>query len=122
MSSYAALEAVLDRALAQASQGKGKERHAVDGEPFERQIICEVGRRVGLGYPLGQAVKKVYESQRLGGARGVAELLGAINYIAAAIVVMEEQAASDVDRVAMRVLGWMSEAENRVNPPKTDKA
>jgi hypothetical protein len=35
-------------------------------------------------------VKKVYESQRLGGERGVAELLGALNYIAAAVIVMRE--------------------------------
>lgn len=88
--SYESLKNVLDRAFEQASHGKGKERHAEADEPFERQIICEVTRRAGLGYPLGQAVKKVYESQRLGGDRGIAELLGAINYIAAAVIVMGE--------------------------------
>lgn len=87
---YAMLEDVYRCAVEQASKGKGKERHAEDGEPYERQIICEVARRVGLGYPLGQAVKKVYESQRLGGERGIAELLGALNYIAAAVIVMQE--------------------------------
>lgn len=88
---YESLATVYDSAIEQASEGKGKERHAEDGEPYERQIICEVARRVGLGYPLGQAVKKIYESQRLGGERGVAELLGALNYVAAAVIVAKEE-------------------------------
>ena len=87
---YAALYRVYEDAYEQASEGKGKVRHASEGEAYEDQIICEVARRVGLGYPLGQAVKKIYESQRLGGERGVAELLGALNYVAAAVVVMRE--------------------------------
>lgn len=88
---YGSLKAVLDEALGQACNGKGKERHASEGEAFEDQIICEVSRRIGLGYPLGQAVKKIYESQRLSGDAGARELLGAINYIAAAIIVMRER-------------------------------
>lgn len=47
---------------------------------------------MGLGYPLGQAVKKIYESQRLPTKQpAIAELLGAINYIAAAVIVLEEK-------------------------------
>lgn len=91
---YVSLGLVMQSALEQASKGKGRERHASEGEAYEDQIICEVARRVGLGYPLGQAVKKVYEAQRLGGERGVAELLGALNYIAAAVIVMKEEAGS----------------------------
>ena len=87
---YESLATVYDSAIEQASEGKGRERHAEAGEPYEKQVICEVARRVGLGYPLGQAVKKIYESQRLGGERGVAELLGALNYVAAAVIVMRE--------------------------------
>ena len=89
-SEYVSLGLVMQSAMEQASKGKGRERHASEGEAYEDQIICEVARRVGLGYPLGQAVKKIYESQRIGGERGVAELLGAINYIAAAVIVMRE--------------------------------
>lgn len=89
-SEYISLGLVMQSALEQASKGKGRERHASEGEAYEDQIICEVARRVGLGYPLGQAVKKIYESQRLGGESGVAELLGAINYIATAVIVMRE--------------------------------
>lgn len=92
---YEPLSRVLMNALDQAQLGKGKERHA-DGESFDQQVICEVGRRVGLGYQLGQAVKKIYESQRLEGEHGVNELLGAINYISAAIIVRREKAAADI--------------------------
>lgn len=88
---YISLGLVLQSALEQASRGKGRERHASAGEAYENQIICEVTRRLGSGYPLGQAVKKIYEAQRLGGERGIAELLGAINYIAASVIVMKEQ-------------------------------
>lgn len=87
---YTSLCQVLTGAIQQASGGKGKERHAKPGEPFEKQKICEITRRVGLGYPLGQAIKKAEESLRLGD-HGLAELLGAINYLAAAYLVMEEE-------------------------------
>ena len=87
INAYATLENVLTMALDQAANGKGKERHAEDGEPFEKQQICEITRRVGHGFPLGQAVKKIQESPRLDGEHRINELLGAINYIAAAIIV-----------------------------------
>ena len=92
---YISLGLVMQAALEQASKGKGRERHASEGEAYEDQIICEVARRVGLGYPLGQAVKKIYESQRIGGEKGRAELLGAINYIAAAVIVDREMDERD---------------------------
>jgi len=91
MTEYESLKGVLDAALTQASQGKGKARHAVDGEAFEDQQICEITRRLS-GHPAGgalfQAVKKIYESGRLDQAAAEAELLGAINYISAAIIVL----------------------------------
>lgn len=90
---YHLLLKVLIDAYHQASQGKGKERHAC-GQPFERQIICEIGRRVGLGYELGQAIKKAIESEVLLKIKGPeaarAELLGAINYLAAAVILIDE--------------------------------
>ena len=91
---YESLQEVLDDALYQASSGKGKERHAKQDEPFDKQKICEITRREGLGYPIGQAIKKAIESQRLG-ARGPDELLGAINYLAAAVIVMREELRED---------------------------
>lgn len=87
---YKSLSDILDEALLQASEGKGKERHASEGEAFEDQPICEIARRLGGG-DLFQAVKKIYESVRLPGEAGVRELLGAINYIAAEIIVKRER-------------------------------
>ena len=86
---YKALQAVLDRAYAQSASGKGKERHAT-GKPFDQQDICNITRNVGIGFPLGQAVKKINEAVRIGEpAFMVKELLGAIVYTAAAIHVLE---------------------------------
>lgn len=86
---YASLADVLRRALAQASTGKGHERHAEVNEPFERQVIADMARRFGVGSVLGQAFKKSHEAQRLPRERAVAELLGAINYLAAAVIHLE---------------------------------
>ena len=86
---YESLGAVLAKAVDQAAHGKGKERHAT-GEPFDQQPICAIARRVGLGYQLGQAEKKIEESQRLDTDSAIFELLGAINYLAAAVICLEE--------------------------------
>ena len=91
---YKSLRRVLDEAFAHASAGKGFERHAC-GEPFEQQTICQTARAHGIGFCTGQAEKKGRESHRLlpmvGGAdRAVSELLGAINYLAAAVIVIRE--------------------------------
>ena len=88
---YDSLYKVLIAAYNQASCGKGKERHQLNNEePFENQKICEIARRLSVDYNLGQAVKKIYESKRLTEGRDIAELYGAINYIAAAIIVKQE--------------------------------
>jgi hypothetical protein len=90
---YAALDKVLQGAYDQASTGKGKERHA-DDEPFENQKICVINRWLS-GSPVAgalfQAVKKTVESSRLSGERAINELRGAINYLAAAIILLEEK-------------------------------
>lgn len=86
---YDALMHVFAAAISQAASGKGRERHAVEGENFEDQQICEITRRVGLGFALGQAVKKIYESQRLPAIRArTDELLGAMVYLASAVIVI----------------------------------
>jgi hypothetical protein len=77
------------------ARSKGVERHALSkDQPFTEQPICVLTRQLGMGFPLGQAVKKVLESQNLMRfpGRAKAELLGAINYIAAAVIVLDEQA------------------------------
>jgi hypothetical protein len=93
-SPFYALRDVFIQAEAHA-RSKGVERHALTpDQPFDKQPICEIARQLGLGAPLGQAMKKILESQQLARfpGRAKAELLGAINYIAAAVIVLEEQA------------------------------
>lgn len=92
--SYRSLAEVLGEALSQAEHGKGAERHSF-GEPFEDQKICQIARWVGIGAPLGQAIKKAVEAERLPRDAAIQELLGAINYLAAAIIVLKEQPNED---------------------------
>ena len=92
---YGPLRAVLDRAYEQAAFGKGKERHA-NGRDFTRQPICEIGRMLGstCDGELYQAIKKAQEASNMlargESDRAVAELLGAINYLAAAVILIGE--------------------------------
>lgn len=100
-SMYQPLHEVLRAAYQQAASGKGRDRHA-NGKPFLDQPIMEIGRMVGVGYQTGQAMKKAQEAggmvkrDQYGAAQ--AELLGAINYLAAAYILIGEIAAKqDVD-------------------------
>lgn len=90
-SSYSSLKRVLDMAYDQASSGKGKERHAND-DNFEDQPICQIPRYQGsIDFVTGQAIKKCLEVTKLPTVDAkVRELLGAINYIAAGIIVLQE--------------------------------
>lgn len=87
---YESLQGVLQRALDQAQDGKGAERHA-DNKPFHEQPMQTIAAQVGIGFLTGQAIKKTQESQCLPAGRDVAELLGAINYLAGAIIFLESQ-------------------------------
>lgn len=92
---YGPLSEVLDAALAQASAGKGSYRHA-NGRHFCSQPMMEITHMVGLGFPLGQAMKKAQEAARMMD-RGEPdharhELLGAIVYLAGAVIAIEEKA------------------------------
>lgn len=93
---YERLAAVLDQALEQAQAGKGKERHA-SGEPFEDQPIVQLGEWMAGStvYDVGQASKKAIESTRLKPAHARHELLGAINYLAAAVIVLDRRAQAN---------------------------
>ena len=87
---YNKLQAVLDQAFNHASQGKGKERHDVFGDNFEDQPIMWIEKHF-KSFQLGQAVKKIHESQTLPKERAIAELLGAINYLAAKVIDLENK-------------------------------
>lgn len=89
---YESLAAALDAALEQAQSGKGRERHAGDGEAFEDQQIVQLGEWMDSeAFAIGQACKKAIESLRLPPDRARAERLGAINYLAAAVIQSERR-------------------------------
>lgn len=89
---YLTLRQVLDGALLQAARGKGAERHA-NAQPFECQPMQRIAERRGIGFILGQADKKSEEAQgmleRHDQAAAIRELLGAIVYLAGAIIYIE---------------------------------
>ena len=88
---YGRLKEVLARAFNQAATGKGAARHGQD-LPFEQQpmqtLSRSLGSNVGLLY---QAAKKAQESLRLDREHAVFELLGAINYLAGAVIFLEDR-------------------------------
>ena len=86
---YSDLFEVLRDALEEAQEGKGAVRHG-NGLSFTDQPALTITRAVGLGFPLGQAMKKIQESQRMDTDAAKRELLGAINYLAAAVLFLDE--------------------------------
>ena len=90
-SKYRSLHRVLVAALAQAAVGKGSERHGND-LPFNEQPMQTISKLLdcqeGL---LFQAIKKTQESARMKPEAAVRELLGAINYLAGAIIFIDEK-------------------------------
>lgn len=91
---YEPLRHVLDAAYNHAAAGKGKDRHA-NGKPFLAQPMMTITRHVGPGFALGQAMKKAQESKGMidrGELKAAeAECLGAINYLAGAILWIREE-------------------------------
>lgn len=87
---YEKLFDVLMAALRQASGGKGKERHARDGVAFQDQPMSQINKQLGSidGF-IYQAHKKSLETKRLPDGRAQAELLGAINYLAGAVIALD---------------------------------
>lgn len=80
---YDTLRNVLLRAYDQAAERHGQ------GLPFTEQPMQRLCDLYGRGFALGQAAKKMQEAQRLDNHAAVRELLGAINYIAGAIIHLE---------------------------------
>lgn len=91
---YEKLAAVFQRAYNQAAHGKGKERHATTGMAFENQPMSSINQTLGgIDGFLYQAAKKAAEARRLPAPRAQAELLGAINYLAGAVIALDTWAA-----------------------------
>jgi len=87
--SYDGLKVTLEKAFDQAAKGKGKERHAGE-KNFVDQPIFWIEENF-KSFQLGQAVKKIHESQRLPTAYAVKELQGAIVFLAARIMFLESK-------------------------------
>lgn len=87
---YESLAGVLQRALDQAQDGKGAERHA-NSLPFDKQPMQTIAAAHGVGFLTGQASKKAEEAHGLKHSAKIAELLGAINYLAGAVIFIEGQ-------------------------------
>ena len=97
---YEPLANVLQRAYDQAAMGKGVERHG-QGQPFVQQPMQHLIALHGCGFAIGQSAKKAGEAQRMLTRSGdvapaVRELLGAIVYLAGAVVALELDAAREV--------------------------
>lgn len=92
---YEPLADVLQEALDQAQRGKGAKCHA-NGLPFLEQPIMVEGRSVGAGFLAGQVRKKVLEAKNCeDDDRAIEDLLGAINYVGALILLRREKTALD---------------------------
>lgn len=88
---YEPLAAVLKEALDQAQYGKGKKCHAKNGRPFLEQPIMVGGRECGPGGLAFQARKKILEALNCeDDDRAIEDLLGAINYTAAMVLLRRE--------------------------------
>lgn len=86
---YEPLQDALKGCYEQAATGKGRERHAND-KPFLEQPIFWIEREFP-SFQLGQAVKKIHESQRLDPAAAIEELKGAVIFLSAKIITLKEQ-------------------------------
>lgn len=93
---YESLAAVLDDALAQAQSGKGAERHASGLEPFDDQKIVQINEWLGsIHGQVFQVAKKAMEAARMTPDAARRELLGAINYAAAAVIQIDRAAYAE---------------------------
>lgn len=91
---YESLASVLNMALEQAQHQKGDERHTRNGKEsnFIDQYMMRGASIHGIGGPLFQAGKKIEEVYSLPTNEAkIAELLGAINYIAGAVLMLQGQ-------------------------------
>lgn len=96
---YDSLFVILCKALHQAQDGKGQERHA-NGKPFDKQPIMTITDLVGMGFQTGQAVKKTVEAHDMVNRKQYAEaereLLGAINFLAAAVLQVNQLSTAHI--------------------------
>lgn len=97
-SHYQALRRVLDMAFERASSGKGKDRHASLGQPFEDQeiVVSQVACQSDHG-SVYQIRKKALEASRMPADRAINEYLDIIVYAAAAVLVRQRLATDGAE-------------------------
>jgi len=88
---YECFEKVMQGCFDQMQGGKGMARHGTPGIPFLLQQTWQIIHECGEGFPLGQAIKKAIESNRLSGEMKIIELRGAVNYLLMALLYLEEE-------------------------------
>lgn len=91
---YSRLATVLKAAFDQAAFGKGADRHANDLR-FEQQPMQTLAATHGIGFLTGQAGKKSSEAHNLAPDAAVRELLGGINYLAGAVIFLQDKHGLD---------------------------
>ena len=106
---FESLASVFQMAIEQAAKGKGKERHQdSEDQPFhEQDIVKELITFGGPEAAIFQARKKAKESLRFSDhTHTVPELLGAINYLAAAVIYHVLTNCQNCDKVKTCNLGF----------------
>ena len=88
---------VVESALEQAVEGKGK-RHYQGQKAWDEQPIMQITEVCGIGFPIGQAMKKLDECLRMEPGAQRRELLGALNYVVAAVIKCNNDASRDERR------------------------
>lgn len=125
---YESLRSVLLRAYDQAARTKGAERHA-NNLPFHKQPMQTIAAAHGVGFLFGQAAKKAQEAQGMHDRgetnKAIHEMLGAINYLAGAIIFMETgkgevTAKADPDETIETVVISLRETEGCGDPSCSD--
>ncbi|HAR39463.1 MAG TPA: hypothetical protein DCS09_13320 [Porphyromonadaceae bacterium] len=88
---YEPLAAVLQEALDHSQSGKGAKCHA-NGKPFLEQPIMTGAREAGEGGLVFQSRKKILEAFNCtDDKRAISDMLGAINYVAAQVILRREK-------------------------------
>lgn len=90
------LESVFRDAVAQVEKGKGAQRHGQTGD-IVTQPAFWISEHFGLGFLLGQTVKKMHEAQErnLGFDEWEKEMLGALAYLGLAIASVRHRLPED---------------------------
>lgn len=95
---FAALRHTFNEALTRATVSKGIERHNRPNADFEEQPIMEIPRMLGdagIGFLLGQIMKKCQEAARLEADAAIKELQDVMVYAATAILHIQEKNGPD---------------------------